>query len=109
MTVLENGGHQAESKPVDVNDPRLSRFDIVREGARRDDIEIVTYESQILGTNYKAEKHVVSIIAFLSLFSGAAALVFLVYYIVWPWEFELGATDSDFFTPILVISLGVSL
>jgi hypothetical protein len=34
------------TEAVDVHDPRLSRFDIVREGARRDDIEIVHYESQ---------------------------------------------------------------
>ena len=33
-------------EPLDVDDPRLTRFDIVREGARRDDIEIVHYEPQ---------------------------------------------------------------
>jgi len=109
MTVVHDGEHGAGTKPVDVNDPRLSRFDIVREGARRDDIEIVTYESQFEGTNSKAEKRVVRNIALLFLISGAAALVFLVFYIVWPWEFELGETRSDFFTPILGISLGVSL
>src|SRR5690349_24873497 len=97
------------NEPVDVTDPRLTRFEIVKEGARRDDIEIVTYESQFQGVNSKAERRVVRNIAFLFLLSGAAALVFLVYYIVWPWEFELGHTDSDYFTPILGISPGVSL
>ncbi|MFI7546164.1 ubiquinol-cytochrome c reductase iron-sulfur subunit [Actinoplanes sp. NPDC049599] len=104
-----HGAHGTGTEPVDVNDPRLTRFDIVREGARRDDIEIVTYESQFEGTNSKAEKRVVRNIAFLFLFSGAAALVFLVFYIVWPWEFELGQARSDYFTPILGISLGLSL
>ena len=111
MTVVKepHGAHEGGAEPVDVSDPRLSRFDIVKEGARRDDIEIVTYESQFLGTNSKAEKRVVRNIAFLFLFSGAAALVFLVFYIVWPWRFELGHARSDYFTPILGISLGISL
>ena len=111
MTVVKepHGTHGDGIEPVDVNDPRLTRFDIVREGARRDDIEIVTYESQFQGTNSKAEKRVVRNIAFLFLLSGAAATVFLVFYIVWPWEFELGHARSDYFTPILGISFGVSL
>jgi ubiquinol-cytochrome c reductase iron-sulfur subunit len=111
MTVVKepHGAHGGGTEPVDVNDPRLTRFDIVREGARRDDIEIVTYESQFQGTNSKAEKRVVRNIAFLFLFSGAAALAFLVFYIVWPWEFELGNAPSDYYTAILGITLGISL
>ena len=111
MTVVKepHGAHGAGSEPVDVSDPRLSRFDIVREGARRDDIEIVQYESQFQGTDSKAEKRVVRNIALLFLFSGAAALVFLVFYIVWPWEFQLGHARSDYYTAILGISLGISL
>jgi ubiquinol-cytochrome c reductase iron-sulfur subunit len=111
MTVVKepHGAHGAGTEPVDVNDPRLSRFDIVREGARRDDIEIVQYESQFQGTNSKAEQRVVRNIALLFLLSGAAALVFLVCYIVWPWQFRLGHARSDYFTPILGISLGLAL
>ena len=111
MTVVKepHGAHGAGTEPVDVNDPRLSRFDIVREGARRDDIEIVQYESQFQGTDSKAEKRVVRNIALLFLFAGAAALVFLVCYIVWPWQFRLGHARSDYFTPILGISLGLAL
>src|SRR3954447_20478713 len=109
MTVLENGGHQAESKRVDVHDPRLSRFDIVKEGARRDDIEIVTYESQFQGQNSKAEKRVVRNIALLFMISGLAALAFLGFYIWWPWRFQLGHTLGDYYTPLLGITLGISL
>ncbi len=101
--------HDAGIEPVDVHDPRLTRFEIVKEGARRDDIEIVTYESQFQGQNSKAERRVVRNIAGLFLLSGAAALTFLVFYIIWPWRFELGSTDSDLFTPILGITLAVSL
>ncbi len=112
MTVTKDhghGGHGAGTEPIDVYDPKVSRFDIVREGARRDDIEIVTYESQFEGQNSKAEKRVVRNIALLFIISGLFALAFVVFFIVWPWEFELGATLSDWYTPILGLTLGVSL
>jgi quinol---cytochrome c reductase iron-sulfur subunit len=113
MTVLDDDQHSAHPKPttkaVDLNDPRLSRFDIVREGARRDDIEIVTYESQFPGPNSKGERRIVRNIAMLFLLAGLMGVIFLVTYIWWPWRFELGNTLSDYFTPILGISLGIAL
>jgi ubiquinol-cytochrome c reductase iron-sulfur subunit len=110
MTTVHHGpASDSGTDPVDVNDPRLSRFDIVKEGARRDDIEIVTYESQFQGHNSKAEKRVVRNIAFLFMLSGLAALAFLGFYIWWPWRFELGATLGDYYTPLLGITLGISL
>jgi ubiquinol-cytochrome c reductase iron-sulfur subunit len=109
MTVLEDGDRSAGTEPVDVHDPRLSRFEIVKEGARRDDIEIVTYESQFPTPNSKAEKRVVRNIALLFMLSGLAALAFLVAYIWWPWRFELGNTINDYYTPVLGITLGISL
>jgi len=104
-----DAGHGAGTEPVDVQDPRLSRFDIVREGARRDDIEILVYESQFTGANSKAEKRVVRNIALLFLLSGAAALAFLIIYIWWPWQFELGHSINDYYTALLGILLGISL
>jgi ubiquinol-cytochrome c reductase iron-sulfur subunit len=112
MTVVEDGhgGHGGPAtEPVDVNDPRLSRFDIVREGARRDDIEIVTYESQFPSPNSKAEKRVVRNISLQFMFSGLFAVVFLVAYIWWPWRYELGNNPNDYYTAILGISLALSL
>jgi ubiquinol-cytochrome c reductase iron-sulfur subunit len=109
MTVVKDGSHGAETEPVDVQDPRLSRFEIVKEGARRDDIEIVTYESQFPTPNSKAEKRVVRSIALLFLLSGASALAFLVAYIWWPWRFELGNSINDYYTAILGLTLAVSL
>jgi ubiquinol-cytochrome c reductase iron-sulfur subunit len=99
----------ATGEAVDVNDPHLTRFDIVKEGLRRDDIEIITYESQFHGPNSKAEKRVVRNISFLFLLSGLFTLAFLVFYIIWPWEFELGHTMSDYYTPILGVTLGLGL
>jgi ubiquinol-cytochrome c reductase iron-sulfur subunit len=98
-----------ETEAVDVTDPRLSRFDIVKEGARRDEIEIVTYESQFHGTDSKAEKRVVRNIALLFLIAGAGGFAFLGFYIWWPWEFGLGDATSDYYTPLLGISLAVAL
>ncbi|GIF11816.1 cytochrome bc1 complex Rieske iron-sulfur subunit [Actinoplanes teichomyceticus] len=106
MTTVHHGETGA---PVDVHDPKLTRFDIVKEGLRRDDIEIVTYESQFQGPNSKAERRVVRNIATLFMISGLFALAFLVFYIVWPWEFELGHTLGDYYTPILGVSLGLAL
>ena len=108
MTAVHHGAGETGT-PVDVNDPHLTRFDIVKEGLRRDDIEIVTYESQFHGQNSKAEKRVVRNIALLFMLAGLFTLAFLVFYIVWPWEFELGHTMSDYFTPILGITLGIGL
>jgi ubiquinol-cytochrome c reductase iron-sulfur subunit len=104
-TVSHGGG----GEPVDLSDPRLSRFDIVREGARRDDIEIVHYEPQFPGPGTKAEKRIERAIAMMFLLAGAAAVAFLVVYIAWDWKFELGHTASDYFTPLLGITLAVSL
>ncbi|GAA2627509.1 ubiquinol-cytochrome c reductase iron-sulfur subunit [Paractinoplanes durhamensis] len=100
---------ESSTEPVDVSDPRLSRFEIVKEGARRDEIEIVTYESQFHGTDSKAEKRVVRNIALLFLIAGVGGFAFLGFYIWWPWRFELGETMSDYYTPLLGISLAVSL
>ena len=109
MTDLQHGAHDSQTEPIDLSDPRLTRFDIVKEGARRDDIEIVTYESQFPGQNSKAERRVVRSIALLFLLSGLGAVVFLAAYIWWPWRYELGSSANDFYTPILGISLAVSL
>ncbi|MDI6098004.1 Rieske 2Fe-2S domain-containing protein [Actinoplanes sp. NEAU-A12] len=107
MTAVHHAGETGT--PVDVNDPHLSRFDIVKEGLRRDDIEIVTYESHFHGQNSKAEKRVVRNISILFLLSGLFTLAFLVAYIWWPWHFKLGHTMSDYYTPILGITLGLGL
>jgi ubiquinol-cytochrome c reductase iron-sulfur subunit len=109
MTVLSDGGHHQETEPVDVHDPRLSRFEIVKEGLRRDGIEVVTYESQFPTPNSKAEKRVVRNISLLFLISGVFGLAFVVAYIAWPWRFQLGNTINDYYTPVLGISLAISL
>src|SRR3712207_6118023 len=108
MTDVKHGAGSG-AEPVDLNDPALSRFEVVREGARRDDIEIVTYESQFPHPGSKQEKRIERAIAFLFLMAGALSLAFLAVYIFWDWEFELGWALSDYYTPLLGLTLGLSL
>jgi ubiquinol-cytochrome c reductase iron-sulfur subunit len=99
----------AGQQPVDVSDPRLSRFEIVKEGLRRDEIELITYESQFQGVNSKAEKRVVRNIALLFVIAGIAGLAFMVVFIWWPWRFQLGSTTGDYYTPFLGLTLAAAL
>jgi ubiquinol-cytochrome c reductase iron-sulfur subunit len=97
-----------EPGELDVDDPRLTRFDLAREGARRDGIEIVHYEPRF-PPGSRAERRAERSVAFLFLLSGAAGTAFVVAYI-WPWGYVAGATpDHPLYTPILGATLGLSL
>ncbi|SCL14297.1 menaquinol-cytochrome c reductase iron-sulfur subunit precursor [Micromonospora nigra] len=102
--------HQSQQsrEQVDVGDGRLSRFEIVREGARRDDIEIVHYDPQVTPGS-KAERRLVRIVAALFLVAAVAATAFLVVYIWWPWRYELAADMEEYYTPLLGTTMGVAL
>ncbi|MER7417796.1 Rieske 2Fe-2S domain-containing protein [Micromonospora peucetia] len=102
--------HQAQParEPLDVNTPGLSQFDIVREGARRDDIEIVHYEAQV-APGSKAERRLTRTVASFFLLTGLAATAFLVIYIWWPWEYAPGSGGDKWYTPLLGVTLGVAL
>ncbi|PWU48156.1 (2Fe-2S)-binding protein [Micromonospora globispora] len=95
-------------EPLDVNDPRLSRFEIVQEGARRDDIEIVHYEPQFVPGS-KAERRMTRTIALFFLLTGLAATAFLIIYIWWPWKYEPGRGGDKYYTPLLGLTLGIAL
>ncbi|MGY0007894.1 cytochrome bc1 complex Rieske iron-sulfur subunit, partial [Micromonospora sp. I033] len=102
--------HQAPAgrEPLDVNDPRLSRFEIVEEGARRDDIEIVHYEPQVVPGS-KAERRLTRTVASFFWITFLAGLAFLVIYIWWPWKWEAGRGGDKFYTPLLGVTLGIAL
>jgi ubiquinol-cytochrome c reductase iron-sulfur subunit len=99
-----------ETAELDLNDPQLTRFELVKEGARRNGIEIVHYEPRFDAPDSKLERRTVRSIATLFLASGAAGLGFLIAYIWWPWEYETGANAaSKFYTPLLGVTLGLAL
>lgn len=99
-------------EPVDLNNPKLSRFEIYKEGLRRDDIEIIHYEPRFAKPGTKAEKRMERIVGGLFLFSGLFATAFVAAYIFWPWEYEGAASWRDlqtWYTPVLGTTLGLSL
>jgi ubiquinol-cytochrome c reductase iron-sulfur subunit len=107
MTVEQrhDGAHRP-SDDFDVDDPAHTRFDLIREGARRDGVEIVHYAPV---ANTRVVRRATRTIAFLFALSGLLAFAFVVAYIWWPWKYEAGNVASKFFTPVLAITLGGSL
>ncbi|SCL16375.1 menaquinol-cytochrome c reductase iron-sulfur subunit precursor [Micromonospora nigra] len=106
-TQIEHRAQQGR-EPLDVHAPGVTQFDIVREGARRDDIEIVHYEPQVVPGS-KAERRLTRVVAAFFLLTGLAATAFLVVYIWWPWEYSAGRGGDEFYTPLLGLTLGVAL
>jgi ubiquinol-cytochrome c reductase iron-sulfur subunit len=94
---------------VDVEDPDAPTFDLVREGARRDGVEIVHYEQRFTVPGTRAEKRVVRTIAAMFALTGIGGLAFLVVYAVWPFQYELGFNRNKWFTPLLGGTLALAL
>lgn len=84
-------------------------FELVREGARRDGVEIVHYAPRFAVPGTKPEKRVERSIALLLTCSGLLAVGFVVAYIWWPWTYQPGPTDSKLYTPLLGLGLGGAL
>lgn len=96
------------SAPLDPDDPRLSQFDLVLEGARRDGVEIVHYEPRFPVPGTKEEKRVERTIALFLLMTGVSSIAFVVIYSAWNWEYVNGGTDYAWFTPLLGTTLGLA-
>src|SRR5215813_9731442 len=93
--------HDSPEPGFDPNDPELTRFDLVREGARRDGVEIVHYEQRFPVPGTKREKRVVRGIAFLFLLAGLAGVGFVAAYIWWPYHYASGSGLDKLYTPVL--------
>jgi ubiquinol-cytochrome c reductase iron-sulfur subunit len=96
-------------EPFDVDDPSLARFDLVREGARRDGVEIVHYQPRFPVPGTRAERRVERSIALLLVLSGLAAFGFVAAYIWWPFHYEPGPNAAKWYTPLLGLTLGLAL
>lgn len=104
-------GHSAPlpTSPVDVDDSTLTRFDLVREGARRDGVEIVHYEPRFPVPGTPAERRVERSIALFLGLAGLAGIAFTVLFVAWPYTYELGSSLNKLYTPLLGLSLGLAL
>ena len=100
---------EAEAEDFDHNDPRLTRFDLVKEGARRDGVEIVHYAPRFPVPGTRREARIVRTVSGMFLLSGLFATAFVVAYIWWPWKYEAGSNLSKGYTPVLGATLGLSL
>ncbi|TQS44567.1 ubiquinol-cytochrome c reductase iron-sulfur subunit [Cryptosporangium phraense] len=93
----------------DPKDPNHSQFDLVREGARRDGVEIVHYQPRFAVAGTKREKRIERAIAFLLLLTGLSALAFIVIYVAWPYKYEQGYHLDKLYTPLLGFTMGLAL
>lgn len=102
---------ETDAEPVDVTDPKLTNFEIVSEGLRRDGIEILQYEPAFPTEGTKEEKRIERFIALCFAITGLGALAFVAVYAFWPWEYEYGQSQtlSKWYTPLLGVTLGLSL
>jgi quinol---cytochrome c reductase iron-sulfur subunit len=99
----------AHERQIDVDDPTLTRFDLVREGARRDGVEIVHYAPRFPVPGTRAERRVERSIALMFLLAALGATGFVVLFIAWPWRYEPGSNASKLYTPLLGLCLGLAL
>ncbi len=98
-----------QAEDFDVEDPTLTRFDLVKEGARRDGVEIVHYVPRFPVPGTKREKRVVRTIALMFLLAGLFGTLFVVAYCAWPWTYQAGFHNSKLYTPILGLTMGLML
>jgi ubiquinol-cytochrome c reductase iron-sulfur subunit len=102
-----------EQEQFDASDPSLTRFDLVKEGARRDGVEIVHYAPRFPVPGTKAEKRVERVLGLMFLLTGLMGTAFVVAYIAWPWHYGHGDETYQklfpFYTPLLGATLGLAL
>jgi ubiquinol-cytochrome c reductase iron-sulfur subunit len=106
---MSTHGRHGDAPEFDPDDPSLSRFDLVREGARRDGVEIVHYAPKFPVRGTRVEKRVERSIALLFVISGLFGFAAAVEFIWWPQAYTRGDTASKLYTPLLGLGIGLSL
>jgi len=109
--VSATGTESGAVPTVDPTDPNLTYREVLDEGLRRDEIEVVHYEPQFPVPGTTAERRIERLVAFLFLLSGVAAIAFVVIFVSKLFEpnYEFGSHASDWFTPLLGLTLGLAL
>ncbi len=94
---------------VDVEASSTSQFELVREGARRDGVEIAHYQMRLTEPGEKKlEKRIERTIALCLFIAGLAALAFVVIYVAWNWKYHPGTGADKWFTPLLGFTMGLA-
>lgn len=102
-------GSPADSD-FDSEDESLTTLDLVREGARRDGVELAYYEPRYTDPRErKVEKRIERTIALCLFLAGIGALAFIVVFAAWHWEYSPGRGADKWFTPLLGTGMGVAL
>jgi ubiquinol-cytochrome c reductase iron-sulfur subunit len=101
--------HLSARSEFDADDPTLTRFDLVREGARRDGVEIAHYAPRFPEPGTKEEKRIERTIALCLAITGVSALAFVVIYCAWNWKYVQGGSDYALYTPLLGTTMGFAL
>jgi ubiquinol-cytochrome c reductase iron-sulfur subunit len=103
--------NQSSDKSIDVDSPQATEFDLVREGARLDGVEIVHYKPRFdpSAPKSKVEKRIERTIALCFLVTGVASLLFVGIYGFWDWRYAHGSGPDKWFTPLLGTTMGFAL
>ena len=89
--------------------PEPTRFELVKEGARRDGVEIVHYAPRFPVPGTRAERRIERTVALCFLLSGLGAIGFVAVYAFGHFEYRPGSGPDKFFTPALGLTLGLAL
>jgi ubiquinol-cytochrome c reductase iron-sulfur subunit len=100
---------QVEPPEVDLDDPRLNRFDLVKEGARRDGVDIIHYEPRFPVPGTRAERRAERSIALLFLLAFLGGAAFFAIFVWWPWRYDAGSNLSKLYTPLLGVTMALTL
>ena len=90
-------------------DPGMTGFDLVREGARRDGVEIVHYAPKFPVPGTRRERRVERVIAFFFTLAALAGIGFVVAYVALPVGYSPGVNSHKWLTPLLGLTLGLML
>ncbi len=108
---MSNNPSSAQTPGTALDDSSVTQLDLVREGARRDGVEIAHYRPRfnVDSPKSRAEKRIERTIALCFLLTGVAALGFVAIFAFWEWKYQPGAGADKWFTPLLGTAMAVAL
>lgn len=113
---VEPSNEQVNTTPAEPTEEELdamSRDELVKLGTERDGVDVAYRRERFPVPGTRAEKRAERQVSFWFAVSGIAAAVLVGVFLFWPWEFkgsnEEGHTAYSLFTPLVGLSLGISV